>query len=210
MALLAPALPLPSLRVSTSRGRHRRRRRGVPASARAAGRAGKSLVDALVLLAVLVFLALAVGPQVLPYRPISMLTGSMAPAIPAGSVLLSTFVPGEQVRVGDVITLQAPTGDREVVTHRIVEVERRDDAVLVRTQGDGNPLADPWTAQLEGEVLRSAVVLPFVGHPLTALQSPTAQLVLARGLPLTLVLTLLVAVWRRPTKPRAALLAATP
>lgn len=199
-----------ALLVSTSAGKHRRARSGLPAPARAVGRAGKSVLDALVLLAVLVFLALAVGPQLLPYRPISMLTGSMAPAIPAGSVLLSTYVPDEQVRVGDVITLQAPTGDREVVTHRVVEVQPADGAVLVRTRGDGNAQPDPWTARLEGEVLRSSAVLPFLGHPLTALQSPTAQLVLARALPVTLLLTLLVTVWRRPTKPRAGLVAATP
>lgn len=203
MALRAP------LHVSTSAGRHRRTRQGLPGPARAVGRAGKSLVDALVLLAVLVFLALAVGPQLLPYRPISMLTGSMAPAIPAGSVLLSTYVPDEQVRVGDVLTLQAPSGDREVVTHRVIEVQRREGAVLVRTQGDGNPLPDPWTAELDGEVLRSSAVLPFLGHPLTALQSPKAQLLLARGLPVTLLLTLLLTVWRRPTTPKARLVAAT-
>lgn len=171
---------------------------------RAAGRTARSLLDAVVLLVVLVFLALAVGPHLLDYRPVTMLTGSMAPAIPAGSVVLSTFVPPEAVRVGDVVTLQAPTGEREVVTHRVTDVERSRDAVHVRTQGDGNPQADPWTAELQGEVLRASATLPWVGYPLSRLQTPQASLVLTRVLPVTLLASLLLTVWRRPTRPRAA------
>jgi signal peptidase len=175
----------------------------LPAPAPALRRAGRSLVDAVVLLAVLAFAALALGPHLLPYRPVTMLTGSMAPAIPAGSVLIGTFVPRQDVRPGDVITMKAPEGDLDVVTHRVTEVERRGDAVLVRTQGDGNPLPDPWLAHLESDVLRASAALPWVGYPLAALQGSTGNVVLTRVIPGLLVLGLLVNVWRRPTAPRA-------
>lgn len=180
------------------------------APGRAVRRTTRAGIDAVVLLTVVAFALLAVGPHLLPYRPVTMLTGSMAPAVPAGSVLLSSFVPPEEVRVGDVITMSPPSGDEQVVTHRVTHVERRGGAVLVRTHGDGNAQPDPWTAQLEGDVLRASTVLPFIGHPLAALQTPTAALIITRVLPFTLLVSLLLTIWRRPTSPRPRFAAATP
>lgn len=202
-----PTAPQGALEVALSgagetRGSARRAAPLLVAPVRAAGRALRSVVDAVVLLVVLTFLALAVGPHLLDYRPVTMLTGSMTPAIPAGAVVLSTFVPADEIGVGDVITLQAPTEAREVVTHRVTEVARSGGAVRVTTQGDGNPLVDPWTAELEGPVLRASASLPWIGHPLSVLQRPDVTLVMTRLLPLTLIASLLWTVWRRPTRPR--------
>ena len=83
---------------------------------RAGGRwAGRVLLAAL---AALVFVGL--GPATGAYRLATVLSGSMAPGMPVGSVAVLVPEPPAAVRVGDVITLQAPTPDRHVVTHRVV------------------------------------------------------------------------------------------
>jgi signal peptidase len=180
------------------------------APARALARAGRSVMDALVLIAVVCFAALAIGPHLLPYRPVTMLTGSMSPSIPAGSVLIGIPVPPSAVRAGDVITIRPPEGGLDVVSHRVTSVELRGDAVLVRTKGDGNPEPDPWLAQINGDVLRATAVLPWLGHPLAALQGSTGHVVTSRVLPLVFLISLLLTVWRRPTAPQAPVATAHP
>ena len=60
-------------------------------------------------------------------RLLPVLTGSMAPSAPAGSLVLTVPVAGEGVAVGDVVAFR-PRAPNEVVDglpvlHRVVEVE---------------------------------------------------------------------------------------
>src|SRR6185312_899935 len=91
------------------------------------------------------FLLLAIGPHVLGYRTMTMLTGSMAPQIDPGDVVVSTPVATRDLRTGMVISYHIPIDDHRVVTHRIVSVEHGiDGTVTVQTKGDANKTADPW------------------------------------------------------------------
>src|SRR5829696_3615958 len=105
------------------------------------------LVRGLLGLAVLTFLFLAVGPHVLGYRTMTMLTGSMAPEIEPGDVTVVTPIAVSDVTEGMVISYHIPIDDHRVVTHRVVSVER-DPAgtVTVQTKGDANEAIDPWDA----------------------------------------------------------------
>ncbi|MCL2455299.1 MAG: signal peptidase I [Micrococcales bacterium] len=72
--------------------------------------------------------------------PYTVLTGSMAPAIPVGSLVVAA--PREAVAVGDVITFQR-SRDGQVVTHRVVGVGASTDGRLAyTTRGDANTVAD--------------------------------------------------------------------
>src|SRR6478609_11154831 len=66
------------------------------------------LVRGLIGLAVVTFAFLAVGPHVLGYRTMTMLTGSMAPQINPGDVVVSTPVATRDLRPGLVITYHIP------------------------------------------------------------------------------------------------------
>lgn len=146
---------------------------------------------------------LAVGPHVLGYRTATMLTGSMAPAIEPGDIVVAVQRPAGQVAVGDVITYHIPVEDHRVETHRVVEVTRTDeDAVAVRTKGDANKGADPWTAVLEGDqVWEVKAVVPYVGDVIRALRTPVLHDLLVYGGGGLVVLTLLVGIWSRPSRP---------
>src|SRR5947209_17075327 len=74
-------------------------------------------------LAVGLFLLLAVGPHLLGYRTMTMLTGSMAPQIDPGDVVVSTPVAVQELTAGMVISYHIPIDDHRVVTHRVVAVE---------------------------------------------------------------------------------------
>lgn len=64
---------------------------------------------------ILVVLAITAHITLIMFR-----TGSMAPAIPAGSVAIVQQIPASQVRVGDVVTVDRP--GRLPVTHRVRQV----------------------------------------------------------------------------------------
>lgn len=69
-------------------------------------------------------------------------TGSMAPAIPAGSVALIRDVPATEVHVGDVVTVQRPA--QLPITHRVRSVTPVGaDAVELVLRGDANAEDDP-------------------------------------------------------------------
>lgn len=76
----------------------------------------------LVIGAILAFLFLAIGPRFLGYQTATMLTGSMAPSIVPGDVVVTTRQPVADVQVGDVISYHIPVEDHRVETHRVIEV----------------------------------------------------------------------------------------
>jgi signal peptidase len=160
--------------------------------------AGRWSLRALVAAAVLAFLGLAVGPHVLGYRTMTMLTGSMAPTIEPGDVVVSTPLDVQDVEVGMVITYHIPIDDHRVVTHRVIEVDHTaDGTVSVRTQGDANDAPDPWTAVLTGDTAYQVqAVVPEIGNVITALRNDTLSTLFVQLLPVALGIWMLVAIWR--------------
>ncbi|MGY1641384.1 signal peptidase I [Geodermatophilus sp. SYSU D00703] len=159
------------------------------------------LTRLLVLVAVLAFAGLAIGPHVLGYRTMTMLTGSMAPAIDPGDVVVTTPLDVADVREGMVITYHIPIDDHRVVTHRVTDVTHAPDGtVTVHTQGDANDSPDPWTAVLLGDTAYQVqAVIPELGHLLTALRTPWIGHALVYGAPTLLAGWLLLSIWR-PTR----------
>lgn len=140
-------------------------------------RIGRIVVSLLLVGSALVFLLLAVGPHVLGYRTATMLTGSMAPGIMPGDVVVTVPSPASEVAVGDVISYRIPIEDQRVETHRVTEVTRGPDGrVSVQTKGDANENIDPWVATIEGDtVWQVKGVVPGLGTAIRALRSPIVQ-----------------------------------
>src|SRR6476661_6615238 len=84
----------------------------------------RTAAAALLAAAVATFLFLAVGPRFLGYQTSIVPTGSMAPAINPGDVVVTVPSPVSWLKTGDIITYRIPVQDRRVETHRIVELTR--------------------------------------------------------------------------------------
>jgi len=131
-------------------GRHRRSR---TFARRALSAAATVTLSTVAVGAVAVLLLVGVGPRVADYRTLVMLTGSMSPEFPAGSLLVATPRRAVDLAPGDVLIYHVPIDDHHVVTHRVVGVERQGDAVLVRTKGDANTAPDPWVAMITDDTV---------------------------------------------------------
>ncbi|MCW2830434.1 MAG: signal peptidase [Aeromicrobium sp.] len=140
-----------------------------------------------VIAAVVAVLALAVHvPRLAGATPYTILTGSMAPGMPPGTLVVVRPVDVAELGAGDVITYQLESGKRQVVTHRVVrqgyDLSGR---VVLTTQGDANDVADEnpvLAVQVRGERWYSVPYLGYVSRLLTEAQRESAVVVVALGL----------------------------
>ena len=113
----------------------------------------------ILMVVLLALAAVLIVPVILGYTEVAVLTGSMQPTIPVGSLIYVKEVEPSTLQVGDVVTYQLE-GDT-MVTHRVVEVNP-DEGYLV-AQGDANE--DP-----DGQITFDRIVgkmdfhLPYLGY----------------------------------------------
>ncbi len=165
---------------------------------RFAARALPWVVRGIMVVAVVAFAGLAVGPHVLGYRTMTMLTASMSPQIDPGDVTIVTPLGVTEVTEGMVITYHIPVGDHQLITHRVVSVDHgADGSVTVQTKGDANEAVDPWTATLEGDTAYQVrAVVPEIGHVIHALRTPAVSTTLVYGAPALVAGWLILSIWR--------------
>ena len=118
-----------------------------------------------------------------------VLSGSMQPTLPIGSVAVVERVPTSSLQPGDVITFHEPGDEGRLVTHRIAAIRRQDGRLVYQTKGDANPERDPWQLTLRGaSSYRLAADVPYVGYASVWLRRPEIRTWLFRG-------AALVALW---------------
>jgi len=107
--------------------------------------------------------------------PLIVISGSMEPAIPTGSLLLAGERPVDEVEVGDIVTVDRPDG-HGLVTHRVHGIETSDGVVALTLKGDANTVPDPstYTPTTVGYYLTS---VPGVGYAAAFLQTGSGLLI---------------------------------
>ncbi|MCL8027372.1 hypothetical protein [Nocardioides bruguierae] len=139
----------------------------------------RRLADGLLTLSALVgaaCLVVLLAALVLDARVLLFRSGSMEPAVPAGSLGLAREVPAADLRVGDVVSVLAPSGTR--VTHRVESLTRGPDgtATLV-LRGDANDAVDPAPYSVR-TADRLVAHVPGLGHVVAWLAGPVGMLLL--------------------------------
>lgn len=128
-----------------------------------------SAIVALLLISVVV-------PRLAGATPYTILTGSMAPEMPPGSLVLVKPVDPASLTTGTVITYQIESGEPTVVTHRIVSQGVQSDGTpIFLTKGDANESADKtWVrpVQIKGE---RWISIPHVGRVTNVLSHDVRQ-----------------------------------
>lgn len=173
---------------------------------------GRIVGNAAVVLATVLATAIALvalGPRLLPYQAVPVLTGSMEPAIPTGVLAVLLPANGDELAVGDVVTFHHPLDERAYVTHRIVAIEGDGDGRVFVTKGDANAVPDAWRVRASGTGWRYAFGLPVAGGMIAALSSSPARFALFALPLLALAALALFEIWRpRPHEGRSAARAA--
>lgn len=162
--------------------------------------AGRWVLRGGLALAIVILAFIGIGPRTGAYRTLTVLTGSMRPAMPPGSLAVDVPVQAASLRVGDVISYQTPIPGHPVVTHRIVSILHGGPDPVIRTKGDANAVRDPWTARLVGPVAWQRVaVVPYLGSVINALRQPLFHRATVYGAPALLVAVVFFQIWAPAT-----------
>ena len=99
----------------------------------------------------------------------NVLSGSMEPAIPVGSLLYVRSGDPEQVEDEDIIAFYGSLEDSGIITHRVV----KNNVVsgTFTTKGDANDKEDPTPVSYDNYIGRVTLSVPYVGHVLTIMTS---------------------------------------
>lgn len=195
--VLGPGFPLS--RVTRTGPRPRQRHKVAPVRGRLRSGVTSTVVGLCVTATVGLAGALAVVPAVAGGHTLTVLSGSMEPAIGVGSVVVVLPVDARDVSVGEIVTYASTdpvTGNDTLVTHRVTGIERIDGQPVFTTGGDANAVADarPVAAeQLRGRVWYH---LPWVGTVRDAVFTKTGAMYAVSGVLLIIGLRLLYAVGR--------------
>jgi signal peptidase len=144
-----------------------------------------------------VLVLVGIGPHTGKYRTLTVLTGSMQPTMPVGSVVVVSPERPSAVRVGQIVTYRIPVEDHRVISHRVIEVVQGGNRPIFRTQGDANNAPDYWLAQVDGDTVWHVTrVLPGLGRAVHWLRLPSVHTAAVLLAPIALALLLLMDIWK--------------
>ncbi len=119
---------------------------------------------AIFLVASLGFVIFVLSHNIAGIRAFVITSGSMAPAIPTGSLILTTYVHPIFLRKNDMITFIAPIKEHTIVTHRIQSITTRGGVTVIGTKGDANKYNDIWHLAGGGVIGKVIYVIPYIGY----------------------------------------------
>lgn len=127
-----------------------------------------------VLVALVVILAIAlVGVRVVGIKTYAVISGSMEPTYPTGSLLYVKNIDAKDLKVGDAITFMLD--EDTIATHRIIEIipDEEDGSVIrFRTQGDANDTPDGTPVHNKNIIGKPMFAIPYLGYFAHFVQNP--------------------------------------
>ena len=113
-------------------------------------------------------------PQVMGFSILQVLTGSMEPTIPEGSMLLIQETDPKSLQPGDIISFFSPDPslDGALNTHRIQQVVAEGDTLEFITKGDANFLEDQQPVAAQQVVGKVIFISPTLGKFVRLISNP--------------------------------------
>jgi signal peptidase len=109
--------------------------------------------------------------------PYTVLTGSMRPHYPPGTLIVSKPVDPERIQIGDAITFQLKSGEPAVVTHRVIATRLgRDGKLEFLVKGDANSVQDKDPVRAVQVRGRLWYAVPYLGYANAILSGHQRQL----------------------------------
>ncbi len=131
-------------------------------------------VSTTVLVTMVAILAiLLAGVRIFGFQVFTVLSGSMEPNYPTGSLIYVKNVDYRELESGDVITFMLD--ENTVATHRIVGVvpDEQDASVIrYRTKGDANNAEDGKLVHYKNVIGTPVVTIPYMGYVANFIQNP--------------------------------------
>lgn len=98
------------------------------------------------------------------YKLFTVMSGSMAPTIKTGSLVITK--PAKVYQINDIITFENPQDTQKTITHRIIETKKENNVDYFITKGDANSSPDAVNVYPKMIIGKVRLILPFVGYPI--------------------------------------------
>ena len=164
------------------------RKGGVAGAMKTAKRIWNAFTTVLVVLIVILAILL-VGVRVVGLKPFVVLSGSMEPDYPTGSLIYVKNVDPFELEPGDVITFML--NETTVATHRMVGVVPDDEdpsVIRFRTKGDANDFEDGTLVHYKNVIGSPVFVIPLLGYVSNYISQPPGLYIAGIGLLLVILL----------------------
>ena len=130
-----------------------------------------------VLVIMIVFMAVTlVGMRLIGWQVFTVVSGSMEPTYSVGDMIYVKPVEPEDIKAGDVITF-VMNENLVVGTHRVTEVEQREEHLYFNTKGDANDTVDAAAVMDENVLGEPVFAIPLLGYVSAWVERPPGSYV---------------------------------
>jgi signal peptidase I len=143
--------------------------------------------------------AVVAAPSLFGGRSLTVMSGSMEPALGVGDVVIDSRVRPADVRVGDIVTFADPQGTGKLITHRVRRLRIVDGTAHVVTKGDNTNAVERWETPASASLGRVEYRVPLLGFFVFWLHGAPASLALIVAPALLLAAFELRRIWRPRT-----------
>lgn len=114
----------------------------------------------IIIVALTILAAVLIIPILTGHKSMAVLSGSMEPKIPVGSVCYAKAIDVDNLKIGDIVTYRL-SGDT-MVTHRIIRIDS--DKKQITTKGDANDTEDASPVPFDNIVGRVNFHISYLGY----------------------------------------------
>ena len=118
------------------------------------------IISGVIYLMIIIAACITLLPFIAGYRPVVVLSGSMEPSYPVGSMIYYKASSFEDIKEGDAITFKL--GGGALATHRVIQKDNENQEFT--TKGDNNQTEDVQPISYEAVVGKTGkIAIPYVG-----------------------------------------------
>lgn len=133
-----------------------------------------SVTGTILLIIVIVLCVPLTVPRLFGYEVYTVISGSMEPAIPTGSLVYTKSIAPEDVKKDDVIAFYSSTDNGAIITHRVVKNQVVEGKFV--TKGDANAKEDAMPTEYSNLLGKVELSVPFMGQILAAVASAPGKI----------------------------------
>ena len=163
---------------------HRRRKNPLATVFRAVG--------IILLIAIIAICVPLIVPKTMGYQLYTVVSGSMEPAIPTGSLVYVKYIQPEEIQTEDVIAFYGTDADGSIVTHRVVSNSAAMGNFI--TKGDANSDNDMNPIPYANYIGKVQLSVPKLGGIFQTITGTNGKIAAVSMIGLAIVLEILAAV----------------
>lgn len=113
---------------------------------------------------ILFIASLLIGTNMIPFKSMIVLSGSMSPALKPGDLIIDKNIEAKDIKLGDIITYKL--NNNIIITHRVTDIVNRNEEIFFKTKGDANNVEDEALISEDKVIGKYALKIPYAGFAL--------------------------------------------